>query len=183
MSVWKTLSSKTVYKNKFITVQEDEVIRPDGSRGVYGYVKIPRTVGIVAMDSSGFFYLCKQSRYIFKEESWEIPRGFVDNSESFKQAAMRELKEEAGLSSPDIVSVGSIRTSIGVIDEEAEIFLAKDVVGGESTDDSHEIDKVKKFTLEDILEMIKENKIKDGLTIGAIQKISHYLVKVLSRSV
>lgn len=172
MSDWKTLSSKTVYKNKLIAVQEDEVIRPDRSKGIYGYMKIPRTVGIVAMDSSHFIYLCNQVRYIFKENSWEIPRGFVDNSENPMQAAIRELREEAGLSSQNIMSVGSIRTSIGVLDEEAEIFLARDVVDEGFTDESHEIDKVRKFTLKDILKMIKENKIKDGLTIGAIQKIN-----------
>lgn len=137
MSHWKTISSKTVYKNKFITVLEDKVIRPDGTTGIYGYMKIPRTVGIVALDSSHFLYFCRQSRYIFHEESWEIPRGFVDKGENTKQAAIRELREEAGLSSNNILPIGSIRTSIGVLDEEAEIFLARNVVDKGFTDESH----------------------------------------------
>lgn len=175
MSHWKTLSSKTVYKNKFIKVVEDEVIRPDGTKGIYGYTKIPQTVGIVAVDNSNFIYLCKQSRYIFHEDSWEIPRGFVEKGENAKQAAIRELKEEAGLSTNNMLLVGSIRTSIGVLNEDAKIFLARDVISKRFTGESHEIEKVEKLRLEEVLKMIRENKIKDGLTIGAIQLTNHLI--------
>lgn len=57
---WKTLKSKVVYQNRYIVVKEDAVIKPDGAKGIYGHVSIPRTVGIVAVDKKLNVYLCKQ---------------------------------------------------------------------------------------------------------------------------
>src|ERR687887_82863 len=33
---WRTLSSRQVYDNPWISVREDEVVRPDGRPGIYG---------------------------------------------------------------------------------------------------------------------------------------------------
>ena len=172
---WKQLSSKVIYKNAFITVMEDEVMKPDGQKGIYGYIKIPWTVCIVAVDKLNNLYLCKQSRYIFREDSWEIPRGFVEKGESSTDAARRELREEAGLSAKSLASVGIIRPSIGILAEETEVFLAKELADQGFNDESHEIEEVKKFTFSEVFRMIRENKIKDGVTISALQKVSHLI--------
>lgn len=172
----KTLSSRIVYKNPVITVKEDKVIWPDGTEGVYAYTSVPRTVGIVAIDNNLFVYLCRQYRHIFKDESWEIPRGMVGKSETKKQAAKRELLEEAKLKSQEIKEIGSLRLSIGFLDEECSIFLARNVISvAEENDREHEIDEVRKFSFDIILSMIEENKILDGLTVAAILRTKQLL--------
>ena len=35
---WKKISSREVYKNPWITVKEDSVIKPNGEPGIYGVV-------------------------------------------------------------------------------------------------------------------------------------------------
>nr|MDP9484389.1 DNA mismatch repair protein MutT [Actinomycetota bacterium] len=37
-SPWRTLGSRRVYENPWISVREDRVIRPDGEPGIYGVV-------------------------------------------------------------------------------------------------------------------------------------------------
>jgi 8-oxo-dGTP pyrophosphatase MutT (NUDIX family) len=173
---WKKLSSKVVYRNRFITVREDNVIKPDGSKGIYGYVEIPRTFGIVPIDNKLNIYLCKQFRYIFQDYSWEIPRGFVDKGEGVLQAAERELKEEAGLKAKKLIKLGSLRLSIGILNEEADVFLAENVLPIKDGEiDKDEIKEVKKFPFSVVLGWIKKSKIVDGLTVGAILKVKQYL--------
>lgn len=46
----ETLSSKLVYTNRWMTVREDEIRRPDGSTGVYGVVDSPDIALIVPSD-------------------------------------------------------------------------------------------------------------------------------------
>ena len=42
---WNTLSSNIVYKNDWISVREDKVIRPDGKPGIYGVVETKIATG------------------------------------------------------------------------------------------------------------------------------------------
>lgn len=172
---WKTLSSKIVYKNEYISVQEDKIIKPNGKHGIYGFVIVPNTVGIVPLDQNNNIYLCKQYRYIFHDDSWEIPRGFVDSSEDLVHAAERELSEEAGLKAKTPTSLGNLRTSVGLLNESAEIFLARSLELDPMHSTSWEIKEVKLFSLVEVLEMIKENRIMDNLTIGSMLKTKLFL--------
>jgi len=166
---WKTLSSNIKYKNQYITVIEDKVIKPGGKKGIYGYVKVRQTIGIVPVDNNNNIYLCKQFRYIFKEESWEIPRGFIGDGEMPDEAALRELEEEAGLTSNKLTLIGSLRLSIGLINEQCKIYIAQNLSqSNKFINQEDEIKEVKIFTLRRIQIMIKEGKILDGLTVGAI---------------
>lgn len=173
---WQTLSSKIVYKNPYITVVEDKVIKPDGKEGVYAYIKLRPTVGIVALDKNSSIYLCKQFRYIFKDESWEIPRGFIEDNELPEMAARRELKEEAGLEAGKVISMGSLRLSIGTIDEQCKVFLAQDLASVSNFRvQTEEIEVIKLFPLNDVLSMIAEGEIVDGLTTGAVLMAKEFI--------
>ena len=49
-SPWRTLGSRNVYENPWISVREDKVIRPDGEPGIYGVVHYKNTaVGVLAV--------------------------------------------------------------------------------------------------------------------------------------
>ena len=72
---WQTLSSRSVYENDWVRVREDEVIQPDGQKGIYGVIEIPASVGIVAVNDNDEIALAGQWRYPLGRYSWEIPRG------------------------------------------------------------------------------------------------------------
>ncbi|HCR81482.1 MAG: Hydrolase, NUDIX family [Candidatus Pacebacteria bacterium GW2011_GWB1_47_8] len=170
------LTSKVVYKNPWITVKEDTVRWPSGKEGIYGYVEIPKTVGIVALDDEQNVFLCQQYRYIFQQFNWEIPRGFVNQGETTLEAAKRELQEEAGVTVQDMEPLGFMWQSVGLINEEAHLFLAHHIKAFQPKQvDSDEIKKVAKFPLEEVVEKIKANEITDGLTVGAVLKAYEFL--------
>ena len=85
------------------------------------------------------------------------------------EAALRELEEEAGLTSNKLTLIGSLRLSIGLINEQCKIYIAQNLSqSNKFINQEDEIKEVKIFTLRRIQIMIKEGKILDGLTVGAI---------------
>ena len=94
---WLRRSRETVYANPWIEVLHDDVVRPDGSPGVYGVVHFRNlAVGVVAVADDGRILLVGQHRYTLDAYSWEIPEGGAAPDESPEAGARRELAEETG---------------------------------------------------------------------------------------
>lgn len=60
---WQKLSSKIVYQNPWIKVREDQVIQPNGKKGIYGVVEISPAVFVVAMEKDRTIYFVELYRY------------------------------------------------------------------------------------------------------------------------
>lgn len=91
------LDSKEVYKNLWIQVREDKVIRPGGKEGIFGIVTMVPGSTVLPLTSDGYVYLTKEYKYAISSQSTEVISGAIDKDENPLQAAQRELKEEAGL--------------------------------------------------------------------------------------
>jgi ADP-ribose pyrophosphatase len=77
----------------------------------------------ICEDSIG---LLKIYRHSIQNDSWEIPRGFVETGESDLTAALRELEEETGLTCrrEQIKSLGFVTPDPGVLAARIHIFAA-----------------------------------------------------------
>jgi hypothetical protein len=67
------LSSRVVYQNRWMTVREDLIRRPDGSAGIYGVVDKP-AFSIIAAHERGGLWLVEQYRYTVGGRFWESLR-------------------------------------------------------------------------------------------------------------
>ena len=67
MKNWITKSSKIVYKNSRFSIREDQVIRPDGTDGVYHVMDRPSVVVIVPITKNGKIYFIRINRYTTKK--------------------------------------------------------------------------------------------------------------------
>ena len=92
-------SSKVVYRNRWMTVREDETLRFDGRRGIFGVVAKPDFALIVPYSNNGGFYLVEQYRYPVRGRYWEFPQGSWDGQPDADPVALAagELQEETGL--------------------------------------------------------------------------------------
>lgn len=169
-----TKKENLIYKGRILSLYNDEVLLADGSESKREYVHHNGGSSVLAVDKQGYIYLVEQFRYPYREMLLEIPAGKVDEGESSYDCAMRELKEEVGLTAKSLTDLGVIYPTPAYTDEPLHIYLAEEFEIGENKLDEHELLNVKKIKLEDALKMIEDNTIKDSKTVIAILR---YIVK------
>jgi len=165
---WKTLSTRSIYSNKWISLREDLVELPDKRTTIYGVVTCGQCVGILPFVDPDTVLLIRQYRYVARRVTWEMPTGGVHPGESLDQAAQRELAEEAGYRAGRLVPVRTFHTSKSVVDETAHLFLAEELIKVDSPRDATEFIEVRPFPFRQVLEMVLSGEIVDGMTIISV---------------
>ncbi|GGK66141.1 NUDIX domain-containing protein [Rufibacter glacialis] len=174
---WKTLDSRPVYSNPWISVREEQVINPGGGQGIYGIVSMKnKAIGIIPVDDEGNTWLVGQYRYPLKEYSWEIPMGGGPVEQDVLESAKRELKEETGFTAGQWTNIGRIHTSNSVTDEEGYIFLAEDLTAGETEFEETEDLKIWKLPLHEAVRMAMDSEITDAISIAGLLKAEKILL-------
>src|SRR5579885_1281863 len=166
---WKTLGSKLVYDNPWISIREDDVLRPDGAPGIYGVVHYKnKAIGVLPIDRDGMVLLVGQYRYPLDLYPREIPEGGCPEGEEPLEAAKRELLEETGMTAASWEQLGTAHLSNSVSDEEAIWFLATDLQDGTPNPDGTEELAYRKVHFDAALHMVMTGQITDALSVLAI---------------
>jgi len=165
---WKTLSTRPVYNNDWIKVEEHQVITPGGSPGIYGKVSFKnQAVGIIPLDEQGNTWLVGQYRYTLNEWSWEIPMGGSPKKEDKQKTALRELEEETGLKAASLTELLQLHTSNSITDERGIIYLATGLSQGEQQlEDSEKDIQLKKLSLDEAIAMASSGEITDAMSVA-----------------
>ncbi len=172
---WTVTGSKIVYKNPWITVREDQVIRPDNNEGIFGVVKMKQGVSVLPLDNDRYVYLTKEYHYAVERESIEAISGGIDEKETTLEAAKRELQEEAGIIASEWVNLGVIDPFTTVVVSPNYMFLAKGLEFSEANQEGTENIKIIKVPLEEAIKWVIESKITHGATTTLILKTKNYL--------
>jgi 8-oxo-dGTP pyrophosphatase MutT (NUDIX family) len=163
---WRTLASREVYTNPWITVREDEVLRPDGSPGIYGVVSTALAVGVLALTDDEHVVLVGQWRYTLDEYSWELVEGGAHDGEDGLAAARRELREEAGYEAAHWERLGGdLAVSNSVTDERAELWVARGLTPVPADPDPTEALQVRHVPVDEAVAMVARGELTDVLTV------------------
>ena len=166
-----------MYKNPWITVREDEIVRPDGSDGIYGVVSLHPSVIIIALDENNNVLLVNQYRYTLKRESIELPAGGSDGQDPL-EAAKRELWEETGFIASSWKQIGDLDVHNGVCDQKMCIFLATELTQtGHHEKEDDGITDVMQVPYSDVMTMVKQGKIRDTEVLSALLLAQPYVTK------
>lgn len=164
----KVLSSKIIYKGKWLTLRCDYIIKPDGTRAVHEIIERRNCVLIIPKQGDKY-YMVKMYRYPVNSESWEFPQGFINEGENPKQSAIREVEEETGFCPKTCKKLGFIWTWAGLLRQKMYIFLSNDYTLGTSKLDETEKDlQLSQFSYDEIIKMVKEGKIQNSATLAAL---------------
>ena len=91
--MWKTKISKIVYKNPRFSIREDQVVRPDGTDGVFYVMDRPPVVIIVPVTKDNEVYLIRINRYTTKQTHWELPAGSSDKENELTLSWLRSRRK------------------------------------------------------------------------------------------
>jgi ADP-ribose pyrophosphatase len=167
-AAWRTLSSRPIYSNRWLSLREDQVALPDGRTSIYGVVTCGDCVGVLPFIDSKTVLLIKQYRYVAKRVTWEMPTGGVHPGESIENAAQRELGEETGYRAGRLNWVSSYHTSKSVMDETAHLFVGEDLAELKLDSDETEFIEVQPFPFEKVVQMVLAGEVLDSMTIIAV---------------
>ena len=174
---WKIKNSQEKYKNPWINVREDKVIRPDGKDGIFGVVEMVKGVSVLALDDDEHVYLTEEFHYAIEKNSIEVISGGVDKNEKPLDAAKRELKEETGILANEWIDLGIVNPFTTVIKSPSTIYLARKLQFSKANPEGTEQIKIIKIKFNDALRMVMENKITHGPSCVLILKVSEYFKK------
>lgn len=167
MTEIEALGSKTVYKNKWMTVREDRIRRASGNEGIYGVVEKPDFVAILPIQDQRI-HLVEQYRYPVHERYWEIPQGSWESDPDADHAlvAAGELREETGLLAKTLSHVGYLYQAYGYSSQGYHVYLASDLEAStQDLDEEEEGLVTRSFSIKEFESMIVSGVIKDNTTI------------------
>lgn len=169
----KTVKTEQIYNGKVISLQVEEVELPNGKRSKREIIKHPGAVAILALTDDNKLVMVEQYRKALERTIIEIPAGKLEQGEKPEVCAIRELEEETGYECARIDWLISFYTSPGFADELVHLYIATGLRQKEhpATTDEDEFVNVIEVTIEEALELIKDQKIFDAKTAYAVQYI------------
>ena len=170
----RKLSSEMKFDGKLIKVTYD-VAEVNGKEAWREVVHHSGASAVVAIDEENRIIMEKQFRYALNDYLLEIPAGKLDAGEDPLVCAKRELEEETGIIASEWISLGTIATSPGFCNEVIHLYVAKGLSKGEIHWDEDEYVEVERYTFDELLQRIKEEKIKDSKSLSALLLAMPYL--------
>ncbi len=169
----KTIASRVVYQNRWMTVREDEIERLDGLRGIYSFVEKPTAVIIIPLEGTpedGHLYLIEQLRYPVGRRFLEFPGGAWEDRPDAEpvDVALGELREETGLVPGRMDHVGFLYFAYGMSNQGFHLYCATELVQGEATPEATEQDLVlHRVSVREFEELFRDGVIQDSASVAS----------------
>jgi 8-oxo-dGTP pyrophosphatase MutT (NUDIX family) len=163
-----TLSSREVYRNHWMRVREDEILRSNGQKGIYGVVE--KHDGCVVLPiEDGRIWLVEQYRYTIEQRTLELPQGGWEMEiEDPEELARGELREETGLGAAKMVYLGYLWLAYGFLRQKMHVFVATGLIALKPEPDAEEHDlQIRNIPIAGFEQMMLDGTIRDSTTLSA----------------
>ena len=151
---WSTQKTEVLLKTVVFDVTKQTNTAKSGLTGDY-IIMNARDWVIVIPEYNDKLIMVKQWRHGAKTLSVEFPGGVIDEGEEPEHAAKRELEEETGCITQNLVKLGSINPNPALFSNKVHIFLAKDIkkTGVQHLDDDEFINTIE-LSLKEVLDLL-----------------------------
>jgi 8-oxo-dGTP pyrophosphatase MutT (NUDIX family) len=167
---YRTYASREVYRSRWMSLREDEIVRADGTAGSYGVLDKPDFAIVIPRHEDGSFTLVEQFRYPVGERCLEFPQGADETNPDMDplELARKELAEETGLRASSVTLLGRLHHAYGYSTQGVSIVLATGLTEGETERESEEQGMtVVRVAGDDVAEMIRDGRIRDASSVAA----------------
>ena len=173
----RILRSKIVYEGPVFGIRRDELVEPGGVRTTREMITHSGSVVVLPVLPDGRVLLVRQYRHAARQVLWELVAGRVDEGESPRKAAARELIEETGYRAKRFRIFLDLFPSPGFLEERMFILLAEGLSEGIAQPEEDEKIESRVYNRKELEQMIQRRIIRDGKTIAGLL----YYFRFLSR--
>lgn len=169
---WKLVSSKKEKSFKIFDLRTDRAISPrTGEEHEFYVFESNEWVNIIPITKNKEVVLIRQYRHGVGDVILEIPGGIVEPGDTHHEAAIRELKEETGYSSSEMVYLGMAHANPAFLNNRCHTYVALDSFpdGPQDLDDKEDIEILLR-PLDEIPRMIREGEISHSLILAAFYR-------------
>ena len=167
---WKILSTEYLTDKSFFRARKDKCVTPSGKIiPEYYVVELDITLCALGITDDNQVVMVKQYRHPVGKILLELPGGFVDENESPEKAIAREMLEETGYEFSKYEYLGEVAANPGVLSGYTKLYLATGgrKVAEQKLDENEEI-KVELMPIDELIELLLQNKIEQSLHTNCI---------------
>lgn len=168
----KTLAVKEIFNGKIFRVHVDDVELENGKKSHREIVEHNGGVCVATLTDDYKLTFVRQFRYPYQRALLELPAGKLEKGEDPLDAGKRELEEECGVVADKIISMGQVYPTVAYCSEVIHLYLATGLKStGQRLDEGEFLD-LETIALDDAVEMVMNNEIRDSKTQILILKIA-----------
>jgi ADP-ribose pyrophosphatase len=157
-----------VFAGQLLVLEVDEVELPGGGSAVREVIRHPGAAIVLPLTADDRIVMVRQFRYAIAADLLELPAGKLDPGEDAATAARRELAEEVGLASRELVALGSFFTAPGFSDEIIHAFVARQLEATAARPDPDEVLIPQRLTMSELGALLRAGRIRDAKTLATI---------------
>ncbi len=179
---WQILATREVYRDPWIEVRRDEVIRPDGQPGSHAVVWLKAGVTVLALDDAGNVHLTEEFHYGIGRDAIEAVSGGIEPGEDPLTTAQRELTEELGIRAERWIDLGIVDPFTTVVVSPTRLFLARGLSFGATRCEGTEQIRRRSLPLTEAVDAVLSSRITHGPTCVVILKTQMLLDRGTERT-
>src|SRR5258708_12211394 len=132
------VASNPAHRGGVIEVLSEGLRYSEGGEYDIDYVRHPGAAAVVAVDGANRVCLVRQYRHGIQDFLWEIPAGKLDAGEQPEVCAVRELREETGVTAERWTSLGLYIPAPCIFTELIHLYLSLELDLGAPSPDADE---------------------------------------------
>lgn len=167
---WKVLESEYLFNEPWLTIRKEKCLLPNGKiMPAYYTLEYPSWVSALALTRDNKVVMVRQYRHGLGVISTELPGGVVDKGETPEVAIARELKEETGFEFESYEFIGKICANPATSNNYMHMYIARggEKTGAQNLDETEDVEVVI-YTLQEVRQLLRENKIVQALHSATI---------------
>ena len=169
MEKFEILGKDLVYHGTIIDFYKLKLRTPAGHEVSWDHIEHKGASAVLPIDDEGKVLTVTQYRGAIDDIMIEIPAGGRDRvEEGFSVCAARELEEETGFRAGSLEHLVDVHTAAAYTSEKIAVYVAKDLIPSRQHLDEDEFVDIRRYTFEELNDMIFSGKITDSKTIAAV---------------